>query len=206
MKAERAAGGSSSSPHPATGPQRGRASGVHGALQSSARGRGGAPYPPPRLTDPLGPALIPQKAEQAGRCKVRVAPIWIRSPFRAPEGFLLTVPRCPASHPTPASGSLPCLLLAATLGALGSAGVVAQHSSEAQGHSCVTAIHGHHGHLLLRWALGEPCLAQQRLWTEGREGKQWQELTRPGTKTPGYTDTPLCPHMCTHMQSHDLRA
>lgn len=49
-------------------------------------------------------------------------------------------------------------LFAATLGALGSTGVVAQDSSETQGHPRVTAIHGHHSYLLLRWALREPRL------------------------------------------------
>lgn len=76
------------------------------------------------------------------------------------------------SHPIPYP--VPCLLLAATLGALGSTGVVSQHGSKAQGHPCVTAIHGHHSYLLFGWTLGEPCLAQQWLWIrKGREEKQW---------------------------------
>lgn len=69
-------------------------------------------------------------------------------PFQGPQSLLSTIPPCLAPYLTPALGPLPCLLLAATLGTLGSTGVVAQRSSEAQGHPCVTAIHGHHGHLL----------------------------------------------------------
>lgn len=80
-------------------------------------------------------------------------PDWF--PFQGPlRPTLSTLPHC---H-TPCLSPLPSSLFAATLGALGSTGVVAQDSSETQGHPRVTAIHGHHSYLLLRWALREPRL------------------------------------------------
>jgi hypothetical protein len=91
----------------------------------------------------------------------RVVPIWLGPLFGTPKAQPLKMLPCTTLAPPP--GPLPCSLLAATLGALGSTGVVAQHSSKAQSHSRVTAIHSHHSYLLLRRALREPCLAQQWL-------------------------------------------
>lgn len=133
---------------------------------------------PPSLPAPT-PDLSPRRGLSRGKGKQAEGrpPAELLPMPGSPEAPLTTLPPAwPAPHLTPPR---PCLLLAATLGALGSTGVVAQHSSKAQGHPCVTAIHSHHGHLLLRWALREPCLAQQGLWTgQGWDGKEWVGATQ----------------------------
>lgn len=140
-----------------------------------AGGQGKEPFQPeacslipaPPHTAPEGLALIPHiDTASHGLSKAREGPhqAWFLhwSPVKAHSVDLPSQPVLYlALNPSP--DPFPCSLLAATLGSLSSTGVVAQYSSEAQSHSCVTAIHSHHGHLLFRWALREPCLAQQWL-------------------------------------------
>lgn len=90
-----------------------------------------------------------------------------------------------------APGPPPHLLLAASLGALGSTGVVAQRSSKAQSHPRVTAIHGYHSYLLLRRTLRKPCLTQQWLRTE-------KEVVDNPAETPAQCCT--SPYKHTHNQ------
>lgn len=197
---------------------------VPGALQSSTRRREAPPTwscssHTHSLSRPMHKALLssprlahsyPRETKTAEGSKVSTSPPLGWFPFQGPQRLPCPSPR-PAITPaqpltSPWPRPLPCLLLAARLGALGSAGVVPQHSSEAQGHPHVTAVHTHHGHLLLGRALGEPCLAQQWLQTEkGREGKQWARSPLGSWarhEDPAHTDSPLRTHMHTH-DSHD---
>lgn len=162
-------------------------------------------YPPPLQADTQGPAAVPQACPlpptgdrggwgQQGERRPSSGLVPISGPPKAP---LVTIaPARPLTSPRP--HPLPRLLLAARLGALGRAGVVPQHSSEAQGHPRVTAVHTHHGHLLLGRALREPSLAQQWLRAgKGRERKQWARSplgSWAGHEDPAHTDSPLCAH------------
>ena len=57
-------------------------------------------------------------------------------------------------------------LLGATLSALGSTAVVPDEAAEAHSHSRVTVVHGHHGHLLSGWPVGQAQAADVGLGDE----------------------------------------
>jgi hypothetical protein len=57
-------------------------------------------------------------------------------------------------------------LLRATLSTLGSAAVVPHVAPKVHSHSCITVVHGHHGHFLSRWPMGKAQAANVGLWRQ----------------------------------------
>lgn len=57
-------------------------------------------------------------------------------------------------------------LFRSRLAALGRAGVVSDHVTEPQGHRGITVVHRHYDDLLVRGALRQARLVQDRLWRE----------------------------------------